>query len=272
MSFEATAWAMRQRAGGPGPKLVLLALSDHHNRTSGQCNPKIDTLAVEAEMSERSVRRHLIALRDLGLIEWVNTYRPDGSLSTNTYRLRMDMVSPPPGHSVPTPRSLCPHPPVTVTEQVEPGSRTRNLNQPPTGGAQAPAAVVEGTIVGSEDDTAGTLVAEWIDGCRKRPPGSVIGQVGKHIKALLADGFDPAEVRSGLALWASKGLHPSTLPSVVNEAVNAAPGARQSNRMGMGVLHDALARAQAIDAAGADVFDVLANSGTKPTNAPWETR
>jgi len=72
-------------------------------------------------------------------------------------------------------------------------------------------------------DTTQALVGEWIDHCRKRPPGNVIGQVGKQIKAMLEEGIDPADVRLGLVAWWRKGLHPSALPSVVNEHMNASP-------------------------------------------------
>lgn len=79
--------------------------------------------------------------------------------------------------------------------------------------------------------TAQTLVAEWIDHCTKRPPGNVIGHTSKAIKTLLEEGIDPVDVRNGLALWAAKGLHPSALPSVVNERMNARPDqARRANR------------------------------------------
>lgn len=73
------------------------------------------------------------------------------------------------------------------------------------------------------DEPLGTqaIVADWIDGCRKRPPRNVIGQISKHVKALLEEGIDPADVQTGLAEWASRsGLHPSTLPSVVNGVMN----------------------------------------------------
>ena len=69
--------------------------------------------------------------------------------------------------------------------------------------------------------TAQTLIAEWIDNCRKPPPGNVVAQVGKHLKAMLAEGIDPTDLRRGLAHWANRGMHPATLPSVVNEVMNA---------------------------------------------------
>jgi hypothetical protein len=71
--------------------------------------------------------------------------------------------------------------------------------------------------------TAQTLVGEWIDHCSERPPGRVIGQVSKELKALLDEGIDPERVRRALAEWNRKGLHPSTLPSVVHEIGNRAP-------------------------------------------------
>lgn len=65
------------------------------------------------------------------------------------------------------------------------------------------------------------IVAAWIERCRKRPPGPVIGQIAKGVKSMLEEGVDPDDVRTGLLEWARKGnLHPATLPSVVNEVMN----------------------------------------------------
>lgn len=69
--------------------------------------------------------------------------------------------------------------------------------------------------------TTQTLVGEWIDQCRRRPPGTVIGQTSKVIKGLLEEGLDPDDIRNGITLWTQKGLHPSALPSAVNECMNA---------------------------------------------------
>ncbi|MEQ4610650.1 hypothetical protein ABMX48_31555 [Streptomyces cavourensis] len=71
--------------------------------------------------------------------------------------------------------------------------------------------------------TAQTIVGEWLERTTKRPPNSVIGQVSKHIRVLLEeDHIDPYDIRRGVAHWMTKGLHPSTLPSVVNQVMNAA--------------------------------------------------
>lgn len=81
-------------------------------------------------------------------------------------------------------------------------------------------------VVEVESPTAQTIVAEWIEHAPKRPPGQVIGQASKSIAAMLAEGIDPDDVRRGLAAWMAKGLHPSTLPSVVNEVMNSGGGGR----------------------------------------------
>lgn len=75
----------------------------------------------------------------------------------------------------------------------------------------------------TETVTADVIVGEWIDRCAKRPPGSVIGRVGKQIKQLLADDIGPDDIRRGLAKWMAKGADPSSIPSFVNEAMNARP-------------------------------------------------
>ncbi|MFC7869676.1 hypothetical protein ACFUS2_00750 [[Kitasatospora] papulosa] len=73
-----------------------------------------------------------------------------------------------------------------------------------------------------ETVTAQTIVGEWLERTPKRPPSSVIGQVSKTIRVLLEeDRIDPYDIRRGIATWMSKGLHPSTLPSVVNQVMNA---------------------------------------------------
>lgn len=97
------------------------------------------------------------------------------------------------------------------------------------------------------DVTAQQLIAEYVTSCAKRPPRQVLGHLGKHIAAMLAEGIDPGDVRRGLAAWHAKGLHPSTLPSVIHEVMNAPPkpGQRQSAD---DLFARALKRAQSRDA------------------------
>ena len=71
--------------------------------------------------------------------------------------------------------------------------------------------------------TAQTLVAEWIDACGDRPPGQLIAQVSKQLKTMLDEGIPYPDVRRGLAAWQAKGIHPSSLPSVVHETRTRSP-------------------------------------------------
>lgn len=142
------------------------------------------------------------------------------------------------------------------------GIGEQGAGKPPAGGQAAAAPDGDGlaSVTHIHPDAPGEaappmtteqLVADWIEHVPKRPPGDVIGRVGKHIKTMLAEGIDPADIRRGVAAWAVKGRDPATLPSVVNEVMNAgwhgsaAPPARRSNDAG---LSAAMARAQAAEA------------------------
>lgn len=106
--------------------------------------------------------------------------------------------------------------------------RAGALPQPPTPSPLPPAPVppTAGSAIALRDDhepTAQSFVAEWIEHCPARPPGRVIGQVAKELKSMLDEGIEPDRVRAGLAEWNGRGLHPSTLPSVVHEVGNRKP-------------------------------------------------
>jgi hypothetical protein len=107
---------------------------------------------------------------------------------------------------------------VSTGVSPSPGSPSRSA----TGGASL-------ALLADRVPTAQTLVAEWIDNCRAKPPGRVIGQVAKQLRELLDEGIPPGAVRQGLAEWHRKGLHPSTLPSVVNELMNAGDSAARAS-------------------------------------------
>lgn len=92
-----------------------------------------------------------------------------------------------------------------------PLSPTPTTTPTPTSGGAALAPLTE------PHTTTQQLIAHWIDHTPKRPPNAVIGQVGKQLTAMLAEGQDPDDLRAALPVWASKGLHPSALPSVVHE-------------------------------------------------------
>lgn len=72
----------------------------------------------------------------------------------------------------------------------------------------------------AEPITARTILGEYIDRCRKRPPERVLGQMAKQIKELLDQDFEPDDIRRGIAHWMTRDTHPSVLPSIVNNLVN----------------------------------------------------
>ncbi|MFJ8602261.1 hypothetical protein ACIREM_26815 [Streptomyces shenzhenensis] len=67
------------------------------------------------------------------------------------------------------------------------------------------------------------LMDEYAAACAHRPPSGVLGHLGRETAKLLAEGIAPKHIRAGLARHRTKGLHPSTLPSLVHEAMNATP-------------------------------------------------
>lgn len=92
------------------------------------------------------------------------------------------------------------------------GSRTRDLGSTPSGGASAHA---------PDTVSAQQLIAEYAAACTHRPPKDVLGHLGQQVRKLLDEGITPAHIRAGLDRHRAKGLHPSTLPSLVHEAMNA---------------------------------------------------
>lgn len=111
-------------------------------------------------------------------------------------------------------------PDVSVGESPTPTPQPLNTDPLKTGGADEvdePAGV-----------SAQTIVGEWLERVRVRPAQSVIGQVARQIKVLLEEGQEPYYIRLGMKAWMTKGLHPATIPSVVNEVANGSPSAGRS--------------------------------------------
>lgn len=92
------------------------------------------------------------------------------------------------------------------------GPRSLDLGSSPSGGASAPA---------PEFVFAQQLIGEYAASCAHRPPNGVLGHLGREVAKLLKEGIDAEHIRAGLARHRAKALHPSTLPSLVNEAMNA---------------------------------------------------
>lgn len=89
MSFEASAWALKQKAGGPAPKGLLMQLA-HRAHDSGECYPGIDRLSVETEQSVDTVRRNLKILESRGLIARCSRWHESGRRMSDYIVLLMD--------------------------------------------------------------------------------------------------------------------------------------------------------------------------------------
>ncbi|MEU4200818.1 hypothetical protein AB0F64_12810 [Streptomyces sp. NPDC026294] len=92
------------------------------------------------------------------------------------------------------------------------GPRNVDLGSSPLGGADAPA---------PKSVSAQQLIGEYAASCNHRPPNGVLGHLGREVAKLLREGIEPEHIRAGLARHRAKGLHPSTLPSLIHEAMNA---------------------------------------------------
>ncbi len=104
-----------------------------------------------------------------------------------------------------------------LREDSGPGSRILDPGSVPTG-RETPAPAPASETVSAKD-----LVAEYASGCRQRPPSDLLGLLGRKTKMLLDEGFDAGVIRVAMVKLREKGLHPSVLPSLVNEVVNASP-------------------------------------------------
>ncbi|MEU8925231.1 hypothetical protein AB0D10_30560 [Kitasatospora sp. NPDC048545] len=100
----------------------------------------------------------------------------------------------------------------TLPEASAPGSRILDPGSSfPTGREAPDADIVSG----------GQLIGEYVAACAERPPGDVLGHLGKVVKKLLDEGIAAEHVRAGLRRFAEIQGHPSRLPSLVNDAMNA---------------------------------------------------
>ncbi|WP_316527537.1 hypothetical protein [Kitasatospora brasiliensis] len=100
----------------------------------------------------------------------------------------------------------------TLPEPSAPGSRILDPGSSFPTGRQAPDA---------DTVSAGQLIGEYVAACVERPPGSLLGHLGKVVKTLLDEGIAAEHVRAGLRRFAEIQGHPSRLPSLVNDAMNA---------------------------------------------------
>lgn len=82
-------WALDQSIPSRA-KLLLVALANHADHTSGYCWPSVDTLMRETSMSRRAVFGYLGALRRNGFIESRANHAKDGRQRSNDYWILFD--------------------------------------------------------------------------------------------------------------------------------------------------------------------------------------
>ncbi|MFE6461781.1 hypothetical protein ACFVP0_30545 [Streptomyces cinereoruber] len=121
----------------------------------------------------------------------------------------------------------------TGSRILDPGSSRRGREAPAP--EVSPQTVLD--AVEASEWSAKRLMSEYVRGCSRRPPKGFLGHLGKEIRQLLDEGFEPEALRLALERLRVKGLHPSVLPSLVNEALNAHPvsaGVSPSSASGAG--------------------------------------
>jgi Helix-turn-helix domain len=121
MSWQALAWAMKQKAGSPGCKLLLLALANHANQ-HGHCWPSQAALADCTELSMDSIQRHSRELHSAGLLTMSKQPRAKGQWPTLEYRLNIP-TEPQPAVGSPTPTE--PHPAAWSPSRTVPDGPSR---------------------------------------------------------------------------------------------------------------------------------------------------
>ncbi|TDC75689.1 hypothetical protein [Streptomyces hainanensis] len=107
---------------------------------------------------------------------------------------------------------------VIAVEGATSGSWTMDRGSTADAGRQAPGQE-DGQRPGTQE-----MLAEYVTGCRSRPPAKVLSHLGREVRELLAEGVDPSAIRTALSRFRNSPKHPSVLPSLVNEVLNGGVG------------------------------------------------
>jgi len=113
MSFEAAAWAIKQKTNRPIEKLILIALCDCYNKNNSRCDPSIIYLSEVAICSERQATR---SINQLVIQGFISACRKTGRRTNYNINL--------------TPDSQSPHPRLTVTPTPDSQSKTPDSQSP----------------------------------------------------------------------------------------------------------------------------------------------
>lgn len=92
MSIQAYTWVLNQPGDDlPGfARLVMLALANHCDHTTGHCWPSVDTISKEAGIKKRTAERYLAALVRNGFIDKRQRHHKSGQFRSNDYWMIFD--------------------------------------------------------------------------------------------------------------------------------------------------------------------------------------
>lgn len=234
MSHAAVGWAYKVPDISGAAKLVLVTLADFADE-NGSCFPSHKRLAAMTGLSERTVRRHIADFATRGLLRIVPTFRSDGSQTANRYVLNLDDQGggqsvqgggqPNQGGGQPDQGGWSPVSRGVVTSvhpyKEEPPREPPEEPVPPSAGRASAPAPPQPCKPGTDEDQP--LLGEYVHACKTRPPAQVLAALGRQLRGLLGEGYDAEDLRRALATLRRKGLHPSALPAVLNEVLNADP-------------------------------------------------
>lgn len=94
MSWQATAWAVRQKTGAAARKVLLLVLANYADE-HGICWPSQETLKDETELSEDTIQRHSKVLQRDGLLKMTRRRLKGGTWAVKIYQLNLHVVTMP---------------------------------------------------------------------------------------------------------------------------------------------------------------------------------
>jgi hypothetical protein len=215
-------WQHSKLKRSDGAFRLLLAIADRAS-DDGIAWPSPAELEERVGVSERHLRRCVAAAIAAGELD-----RRETTDGTTVYRLVLEGLETPDGARLER-RGL------RLTEPFAPDTHVRKRRTRMSAPADAhvrprarqeklqPSVQPSGSASGGSAPngaTAQDLVAFYVDETRRQgaePLKRLIGHVGREVKQLLEEGVPADEVRAGLRVVVSKGLHPSALASCVNE-------------------------------------------------------
>lgn len=98
MSFQAMAWAVKQKVGNATGKAILLMLANYADER-GQCFPSQETLATECECSKRSILDWLQKFEDMGILTRERRHGAGGYRRADILTLRLGAAISPENNS-----------------------------------------------------------------------------------------------------------------------------------------------------------------------------